>query len=373
MRIVREEVVEEVKRLWLAVPLFSVGILLHILQAISIMFVGHLGTLPLSGASMASSFASVTGFNLLPFYLFASSKLVIGVSYCTGHILWSIKWSRTVPYAWHTHAEIHACCFNDMIPSLFAYGILRCILKFLQTQKIVFPMVLTSGIAAVLHVLFCWLLVFKSGLANRGAALANSISYWVNAILISLYVRFSSACKHSWTGFSKMALHNLLDFLKLEWTFKLMVLMSGLLPNPKLETSVFSICLNTFGLGWMIPFGFSAAIIETEYAIYSTHVCASFVRCQVVSYIRFIVTIESTKSLMSTATINIKTPKEKEKKIIQPIKIQFTYLSSPKVYFFSSAIYSNCSRKCPHTMFSMNSSILVSENVKNKNVQGGAE
>lgn len=48
-------------------------------------------------------------------------------------------------------------------------------------------------------------------------------------------------------------------------------------------------------------------------------------------------------------------------------------LSSPKVYFFSSAIYSNCSRKCPHTMFSMNSSILVSENVKNKNVQGGAE
>ncbi|KAH1079801.1 hypothetical protein GYH30_056976 [Glycine max] len=140
---------------------------------------------------------------------------IIGVSYCTGHILWSIKWSRTVPYAWHTHAEIHACCFNDMIPSLFAYGILRCILKFLQTQKIVFPMVLTSGIAAVLHVLFCWLLVFKSGLANRGAALANSISYWVNAILISLYLRFSSACKHSWTGFSKMALHNLLDFLKL--------------------------------------------------------------------------------------------------------------------------------------------------------------
>ena len=66
MRIGREEVVEEVKRLlWLAVPLFSVGILQYILQAISVMFIGHLGTLPLSGASMASSFASATGFNLL--------------------------------------------------------------------------------------------------------------------------------------------------------------------------------------------------------------------------------------------------------------------------------------------------------------------
>jgi hypothetical protein len=47
---------------------------------ISVMFVGHLGELSLSGASMATSFASVTGFSLLvslhlflfisPFFLF---------------------------------------------------------------------------------------------------------------------------------------------------------------------------------------------------------------------------------------------------------------------------------------------------------------
>lgn len=67
MRSERQElVIAELKRqLWLAVPLSSVGILQYILQTISIMFVGHLGTLPLSGASMATSFASVTGFTLL--------------------------------------------------------------------------------------------------------------------------------------------------------------------------------------------------------------------------------------------------------------------------------------------------------------------
>lgn len=132
----------------------------------------------------------------------------------------SIIWYNTEPIlkAMHQDKAIskEAGSYTQyMIPSLFAYGLLQCILKFLQTQKIVFPMVLTSGIAAVLHVLLCWLLVFKSGLGIKGAALANSISYWINVILISLYVRFSSACKHSWTGFSKMALHNLLDFLKL--------------------------------------------------------------------------------------------------------------------------------------------------------------
>lgn len=62
----RKEVSEEVKRqLWLAGPLISVNLLLFSLQIISVMFVGHLGQLALSGASMATSFASVTGFSLL--------------------------------------------------------------------------------------------------------------------------------------------------------------------------------------------------------------------------------------------------------------------------------------------------------------------
>lgn len=62
----REEIGEEVKKqLWLAGPLICVSLLQSCLQLISVMFVGHLGELALSGASMATSFASVTGFSLL--------------------------------------------------------------------------------------------------------------------------------------------------------------------------------------------------------------------------------------------------------------------------------------------------------------------
>ena len=73
----RGEIIEEVKRqLGLALPLLAVSILQYCLQIISIMFVGHLGELPLSSASMATSFASVTGFNVLvslcPFQIFFS-------------------------------------------------------------------------------------------------------------------------------------------------------------------------------------------------------------------------------------------------------------------------------------------------------------
>lgn len=62
----RNEIVDEVKKqIWLAGPLICVNLLQFCLQLISVMFVGHLGELPLSAASMATSFASVTGFSLL--------------------------------------------------------------------------------------------------------------------------------------------------------------------------------------------------------------------------------------------------------------------------------------------------------------------
>lgn len=62
----RSVIVEETKRqLRLAGPLIAVSILQNSIQLISVMFNGHLGELPLSSASLATSFASVTGFDVL--------------------------------------------------------------------------------------------------------------------------------------------------------------------------------------------------------------------------------------------------------------------------------------------------------------------
>ncbi|MED6136438.1 hypothetical protein PIB30_056132 [Stylosanthes scabra] len=293
----REAVVEEVKRqLWLALPLSFVAFLQYSLHTISIMFVGHLGTLPLSGASMATSFASVTGFTLLT-GLAGALDTFCGQSNGAGQykmlgihlqrsmlvvslvsVLVSLIWFNTEPIlivmrqdkAIANQAGNYSRC---LIPSLFAHGLLQCIMRFLHTQSIVFPMLITSALAALLHILLCWILVFKTPLGTIGAAISNSICYSLNLLFISLYLKYSCSCKHSWTGFSKnsLQLKGLFSFLKLAvpsalmlclkvWTFELIVLLSGLLPNPALETSVLSICLNTFTLAWMIPFGFSAAV-----------------------------------------------------------------------------------------------------------------
>ncbi|MED6120242.1 Protein DETOXIFICATION 16 [Stylosanthes scabra] len=291
----KSEVVEEVKKqLWLAGPLISVSVLNYCLNVISVMFVGHLGELPLSGASMATSFASVTGFSLLVGMASALDTLC-GQSYgAKQHKMLGIHMQRamlilmivSVPLAviWINTRSILMFLGQDpeisteaglyaqlMVPSLFAYGLLQCLNRFLQTQNIVFPMMFSSGITTLLHVLLCWIMVFKSGLGSRGAAIANSISYWINVFLLSLYVKFSPSCARTWSGFSKEAFQNIPSFLRLAipsavmvclemWSFEMMVLLSGLLPNPQLETSVLSICLNTASTIWMIPFGLSGAV-----------------------------------------------------------------------------------------------------------------
>ncbi|KAI3410700.1 uncharacterized protein J3R85_018550 [Psidium guajava] len=43
------------------------------------------------------------------------------------------------------------------------------------------------------------------------------------------------------------------------WSFELLILLSGLLPNPQLETSVLSVCLSTISALYQIPFAVGAA------------------------------------------------------------------------------------------------------------------
>ena len=102
-----------------------------------------------------------------------------------------------------------------LIPSIFTYGLLQCQVRFLQTQNNVIPMMLTSGITTLFHLIVCWILVFKSGLRIKGAALALGFSYWINFFLLGLYIKFSPLCRKTWTGFSKESLHNIPSFLKL--------------------------------------------------------------------------------------------------------------------------------------------------------------
>jgi MATE family multidrug resistance protein len=102
-----------------------------------------------------------------------------------------------------------------LIPALFVYGLLQCHVRFLQTQNIVLQVMMSAGVTALSHVPVCWLLVYKLGLGNKGAALANAISYLANLCILAVYIRVSPSCKSTWTGVSKEAFRDLFIFMRL--------------------------------------------------------------------------------------------------------------------------------------------------------------
>ncbi|ONK67856.1 uncharacterized protein A4U43_C05F4520 [Asparagus officinalis] len=157
-----------------------------------------------------------------------------------------------------------------LIPGLFAYAIAQPMIKFLQSQSLILPMLICSILTLCLHIPLCWVLVFKSGLENLGAALSISISYWLNVLLLGFYIKYSKSCEGTRAPISKEAFRGIKKFLRLAvpsavmiclewWSFELLILLSGLLPNPKLETSVLSICLISISCLYTIPYGVGAA------------------------------------------------------------------------------------------------------------------
>ncbi|XP_054808116.1 protein DETOXIFICATION 14-like isoform X2 [Prosopis cineraria] len=285
---------QEVKIIgYIAGPMIPVVSSQFILQVVSIMMVGHLGELSLSSSTLGLSLSSVTGFSFL-MGLASGLETLCGQAYgaqqyqklgtLTYTAIFSLMLvSLPLSLIWIYMEKILVFIGQDplisheagkftiwLIPSLFGFAILQPLVRYYQMQSLILPMLLSSCFSLVLHVPLCWVLVFKSKLHNHGAALAISISVWENVIILWLYMRYSSSCAKTRAPISMELFKAIGEFFRFAvpsaimiclewWSFELMILMSGLLPNPQLETSVLSICLNTISTLYCIPYGIGAA------------------------------------------------------------------------------------------------------------------
>ncbi|KAJ6819859.1 protein DETOXIFICATION 16-like [Iris pallida] len=143
------------------------------------------------------------------------AMLVLGLVSIPVSVIWAYTGQLLLVFGQDPEISAEAGLYAQwMTPSIFAYGLLICLIKFLQTQNVAFPMMLSTGVTTLLHLFVCWVLVSKSGLGSRGAALANALSYWINLFLLALYIKLSPSCKRTWTGFSREALHDIPSFVK---------------------------------------------------------------------------------------------------------------------------------------------------------------
>lgn len=101
------------------------------------------------------------------------------------------------------------------IPAIFAYATSQPLMKFLQSQSVILPMLLISIATLCFHIPVSWFLVFKSGLGIVGAALSISISYWLNTAMLGLYIFHSTSRKKFSLLLSKEAFKGINEFLRL--------------------------------------------------------------------------------------------------------------------------------------------------------------
>lgn len=272
---------------YIAVPMITVTLSQFFLQIISTMMVGHLGKLALSSTAIAISLCAVSGFSLI-FGMSCALETICGQAYGAQQyrkfgvqiytaivcltlaclpltLVWIYLGKILILFGQDPLISQEAGKFAVcMIPALLAYGPLQTLVRYFLMQSLISPLVISSCVSLCFHVAFCWLLVFKSALGNLGAAFSIGTSYWLNVIFLGLYMKFSSECERTRVPISMELFHGIGEFFRyaipsagmicLEWwSFELLILLSGLLPDPQLETSVLSICVSITSTIYTIP------------------------------------------------------------------------------------------------------------------------
>ncbi|XP_031093190.1 protein DETOXIFICATION 14-like [Ipomoea triloba] len=276
----------------IAIPMLVVTVCQQMVIFVSTMMLGHISELSLSGGAVATSFTNVTGFSLI-FGMASALETLCGQAYGAGQyhklgtytygaimsltvvaipisILWVFMDKLLILVGQDPLISAEAGRYSVwLISAIFPYAILQCLVRYLQMQSLIVPMLLSSALSLCFHIPVCWALSFRSGLGSAGPALAIGLSYWFNVILLVVYVKYSSACEKSRVCLWNDSFARVGEFFRLAvpsasmaclewWTFEIVILLGGLLPNPQVETSVLSICLMICSLHFYIPFSIGA-------------------------------------------------------------------------------------------------------------------
>ncbi|XVF36514.1 hypothetical protein REPUB_Repub19eG0064600 [Reevesia pubescens] len=289
------EALEEIKAIGkISGPTAISSLLLYSRALISMLFLGYLGELELAGGSLAIGFANITGYSVI-------SGLAMGMEPICGQAYGAKQWkvlgltlqrtvllllSTSIPisFMWVNMKAILLWCGQDQeissvahtfilfsIPDLFFLSLLHPLRVYLRTQSITLPVTYCSAISVVLHVPLNFLLVFHFKLGVAGVAIAM---IWTNLnlfLLLSSFVYFSGVYKDSWVTPSTDCLRDWSSLLALAvptcvsvclewWWYEFMILLCGLLVNPKATISSMGILIQTTSLVYCFPSALSVGV-----------------------------------------------------------------------------------------------------------------
>ncbi|KAG2585545.1 protein DETOXIFICATION 49-like [Panicum virgatum] len=289
----------------LAAPMVGAGLLMYMRSLVSMLFLGRLGRLPLAGGSLALGFANITGYSVLS-GLAAGMDPVCGQAFGAGRtsvlaaalrrtvalllaasvpiaLLWLAM--RRVLVAAGQEPDIAAAAYDFILcslPDLAVQSFLHPLRVYLRAQSVTLPLTYAAAAALVLHVPVNCLLVRGLRLGVRGVAL-GAVCTNLNFLLFLVAYVYLSGLTHGnndgdgkpagacaapaedgaaveWGSLLRLSVHSCMSVCLEWWWYEIMVLLCGVLADPKAAVAAMGILIQTTSLLYIFPHSLSCAV-----------------------------------------------------------------------------------------------------------------
>lgn len=290
-----KEAITEIKEIGkISGPTTITGLLLYSRAMISMIFLGYLGEMELAGGSLSIGFANITGYSVI-------SGLAMGMEPICGQAYGAKQWkilgltlqrtvllllSTSIPisFIWINMKKILLFSGQDLeissmaqsfilflVPDLFLLSILHPLRIYLRTQGITLPLTYCSAVSVLLHIPLNFLLVVHFQMGIAGVSIAMVLTNLNLVILLSSFLYFSSVYKKSWISPSLDCIKGWSSLLSLAiptcvsvclewWWYEFMIMMCGLLVNPKATIASMGILIQTTSLVYVFPSSLSLGV-----------------------------------------------------------------------------------------------------------------
>ncbi|KAK3147907.1 hypothetical protein QOZ80_3BG0288240 [Eleusine coracana subsp. coracana] len=271
-----------------SVPMAVTGLVMYSRALISMVFLGQLGELALAGGSLALGFANITGYSvlsglalgmepicgqafgarrgkLLALALHRTVLLLLAVALpisllwvtSTGPILRVLGQDAGVAEAAHEFARYASL-------DLAVLALLHPLRVYLRSQNLTLPITACSLFSVLLHGPINYLLVSRLRMGVAGVALAVALTDLNLLLALLVFLAISGAHRDSWVGPTSDCLRGWPALLRLSvptatavclewWWYELMIVLSGLLPDPRAAVASMGVLIQATSLVYVFP------------------------------------------------------------------------------------------------------------------------
>ncbi|XP_042432313.1 protein DETOXIFICATION 51-like [Zingiber officinale] len=273
----------------LSFPIAVTALLVYLRSVVSMLFLGSLGDLPLAAGSLAVAFANITGYSVLSGLSLGMEPLcsqafganqprVLALTFHRS-VLFLLCSSMPIALLWVHMSPILLFLGQDpeitsaaqeyllfSLPDLLSFSLIHPIRIYLRSQGVTRPLTAAAALAAAVHLPANFLLVTRLGLGASGVATAAAVS---NLALILCLLPHAprgatAECLAGWGPLLRLAAPSCASVCLEWWWYEFMILLCGLLPDPRPAVASMGVLIQTTALVYVFPsslgFGVSARV-----------------------------------------------------------------------------------------------------------------